>query len=277
MKKVGILRGGTGWHYGSSLKKGGEIILFINENLGEKYKPVDILVDKDYIWHLAGVPVIPSDLVHKVDIVWNLSHPSFSNILESLNIPNIGPSSFSSMLTNNKDTMREHMKQIGVEMPRNVIAPKNAREVFEKFGAPWIVSNNNEARVVKTFDELAGILNGDDSFIVEEFIPGKVASVHSVPNFRGADIYTFPFGNAYGNFSEPEREKLIGLVRDMHSHLGAEHYLKSDFVLGPRGKVYLLQIEPHPDIKPDSHFAQVCDLAGTKMQDVVEYMLESAV
>ena len=51
-KRVGILRGGAGKNYLSSLKKGGEIILHISENLSDKYKPVDILVDKDYIWHI---------------------------------------------------------------------------------------------------------------------------------------------------------------------------------------------------------------------------------
>src|ERR1035437_3455722 len=113
-KRVGVLRGGAGEHYNSSLKKGGDIILYIFENLADKYKPVDILVDQDYIWHVNGVPVNPGDLVHKVDIVWNTSHPSFSNILESLAIPNIGISSFSHVLETSKEMLREHMQKIGV-------------------------------------------------------------------------------------------------------------------------------------------------------------------
>ena len=47
-KRIGILRGGTGKYYASSLKKGGEIIFHISENLADKYKVFDILVDKDY-------------------------------------------------------------------------------------------------------------------------------------------------------------------------------------------------------------------------------------
>src|SRR5471030_1189810 len=89
-KRIGILRGGTGEHYNTSLKKGGELIAFILENLGDKYKPIDILVDKDYMWHINGVPVVPGELKGRVDLVWNVSHPSFSNIVESLYIPHVG-------------------------------------------------------------------------------------------------------------------------------------------------------------------------------------------
>lgn len=298
-KRIGILRGGTGKHYASSLKKGGEIILHISENLGGKYKPIDILIDKDYIWHCGGIPVNPGDLVHKVDIIWNTSHPSFSSILDSLSIPNISASSFSSALENSKDMLREHMKQIGVQVPRSVVLPvyqkdfdgpreryaiKKAKEVFEKFSAPWIVKSFTEdsnmgMHVAKTFPELVDSIEDgvrhNKSILVEEFIAGKIATVHSVPQFRNQDIYTFPLGNSFGSFSPAEKEKLNNLAKDLHQHIGARHYLKSDFVLTPRGKVYLLQIDGMPDLKPDSHFSQVCESVGVKTHHVIEHILES--
>jgi len=286
-KRIGILRGGAENHYASSLKKGGEIILYISENLSDKYKPVDILIDKDYIWHLNGLPINPSDLVNKVDVVWNTSHPSFSNILDTLAIPNIGVSSFLQALENDKNILREHVKNINLLMPRFIISPKSAREVLEKFPSPWIVKNYNEIKLVKTFDELFKAINDNDNLIVEEFIAGKVASVHSVPKFRGQDIYTFPLGNTFGNpprlnglveagFSLEEKEKLTKLTKILHNHIGAEHYLKSDFILTPKGKIYLLQIESTPDLKPDSHFSQVCESVGAKTHHVIEHILEQA-
>src|SRR3989344_7235530 len=122
-KRVGILRGGTGEHYHSSLQKGGDIISYLRENLSHKYAPVDILIDKDYIWHYAGKPVSPSDLAHKVDVVWNTSHPSFSNILNSLSIPNIGTSSFLGALQSNRDMLNGYVKNIGLNMPRHIVLP----------------------------------------------------------------------------------------------------------------------------------------------------------
>ena len=51
---------------------------------------------------------------------------------------------------------------------------------------------------------------------------------------------------------------------------------KSDFVLNPHGKVYLLNIDSTPDLKPDSHFSQVCESVGAKTHHVVEHILERA-
>src|SRR3989344_8279876 len=135
MKRIGILRGWDAEYYNTSLKKGGEVILHLHENLADKYKPVDILIDREYMWYVNGLPINPSELVNKIDIAWNFSHPSVSNILESLAIPHIrNVSLFGNGQHQGRELLREHMKKIGVPMPRQVISPKNAQEVFEKFG-----------------------------------------------------------------------------------------------------------------------------------------------
>jgi len=300
IKRVGIVRGGEGKHYASSLKKGGEIISHISENLADKYKTVDILIDKGGNWHINGRPVKPVDLIYKVDVVWNTAHPGMSVTLDNLSIPNVGNGFFPSAMENSREILREHMKQIGVPMPRSVILPvyqkdfdgakdkyaiKKAREVFEKFSSPWIVKSFTEdenmgIHLAKTFPELVEAIEDgvkrEKSILVEEFIAGKVASVHSVPLFREEDIYTFPLGNAFGIFSSAEKEKLATLAKNLHKHIGAKHYLKSNFILNPRGKIFLLQIESAPDLKPDSHFSQACGEAGAKMHQVVEHILENA-
>ena len=95
IKRVGIIRGGTGNHHAISVRKGGDLISHIFENLADKYKVVDIFIDKDGNWHANGLPIIPADLVRKVDVVWNTSkQPSLSIILDNFSIPNIGSSSF---------------------------------------------------------------------------------------------------------------------------------------------------------------------------------------
>lgn len=297
-KRIGILRGGTGKNYTSSLQKGGDVISHIVENLSDQYKVFDILIDKNHIWHLNGLPINPGDLVNKVDVVWNTTHPSFSNILDSLLIPNIGASSFSHVLENSKEMLREHMEKIDIQIPKSIILPvyqkdfdgerskyaiKKAKEIFEKFSSPWIVKSFTEEtnmgiHLAKTFPELVDAIEDGvkhkKSILVEEFIAGKVASVHSVPGFRGSEIYVFPLGNTFGNFSFDEKNKLTNIVKDLYKHVNVNHYLKSDFVLSPHGRVYLLQIESIPNLKPDSHFSQVCESVGAKMHHVVEHILE---
>ncbi len=305
--RVGILRGGAGEHYNSSLKKGGEIITHILENLADKYKPIDILIDQDYVWHFGGVPINPSDLMNKVDVVWNTLHPSFSNILQSLSIPNISNGSFLSALENNSEMLRKHMKSIGVAMPMSVVLPvyqkdfdgprekyaiKKALVIFEKFGSPWVVKtftedSNMGIHLAKTFPELVNAVEDgvahQKSILIEEFIAGKVATIHSVPEFHGEDIYTFPLGSSYADrsklgeagFSSIEKEKLINLAKYFHHYLGAKHYLKSDFILNPRGKIYLLKIDPMPNLKKDSAFHEVCEQVGAKAHHVVDHILDS--
>jgi D-alanine-D-alanine ligase-like ATP-grasp enzyme len=310
-KRVGILRGGAGENYESSLQRGGDIISYISDNLSDKYKPVDILVDKEGVWYLGGLPVKPAELVSKIDIVWNLSHPSFSNILESFYIPNIGFPAFSAFFGNSREMLREHMNKVGAKMPRHIVLPayredfsaqggsasggdgekekyavKKAREVFEKFSSPWIVKcftpgADTDEYVARTFPELIEAIDtsskSGESILVQEFIAGRGACVHSMAGFRGEKVYIFPLWDLSDNFSSGEKEIINNLVKDLHSHIGTTSYLKSDFVINKRGKVYILDFELAPDVKPDSHFSQACEYVGAQMYHVVEHILEAAI
>lgn len=298
--RVGILRGGTGEEYGKSIEQGGELLQFITEHLNEKYKTVDILVDRDGIWHIHGLPIKPSDLVHKVDLVWNTAHPSLSNTLNSFSLPTIGHEAFLSGLENNHDLLRAHAKVPGMQIPRSIILPTfqedidgsraeypilKAKEVHAKFGAPWLVKSYNQdpdmgIHVAKTFGELVSAIddgvNHGDSILVQEFITGRDASVYSVPNFRNQELYTFPVVNEKDgshNFSLKEKEKILEIARSLHRILRAKHYLKSNLIITPSGKVYLSGIESNLDLTKESHFRKACDAVGTKIHNVVEHIL----
>ena len=174
VKRVGILRGGDIDNYENSLQKGGELILYIHENLADKWKPVDILVDLDGTWHVGGIPAKPAELINKVDVVWNTSHPNFSLILKNLLVPTVGIDSFPVFLTENPKRLEDHMKGIGVKMPRHIVFPsyqkdfdgkydryilRTAKKVHEKFSPPWIVKSltndlNIGTHVANTYPEL---------------------------------------------------------------------------------------------------------------------------
>ncbi|OGI70893.1 hypothetical protein A3B84_01345 [Candidatus Nomurabacteria bacterium RIFCSPHIGHO2_02_FULL_35_13] len=317
--RVGILRGGAGKHYESSLQKGGDIISHIFENLSDKYKIVDILIDKKGDWHINGMPISPADLMRKIDVAWNTSqHPNLSITLDNLSIPSVENGSFLGALENSSDMLKAHIKSIGVQMPRSIVLPlyqkdfsaqggsasggdgsineysiKKAKEILNKFPAPWIVrsytpDSNEGIHLAKTFPELISAIEDvvahEKSVLVEEFISGKIASVHSMPKFRGKDFYTFPLGNTFGNslrlgeigFSSLEKEKLINLAKELHRHIGAKHYLKSDFVLHPQRGFFLTGVDFSPDLRKDSHFYQSCEFVGVKMHHVIEHILDRA-
>ncbi len=295
-KRVGVLRGGTGDKYAASLRKGGDILLHISESLGDRYKTFDILVDKEGIWHLNGLKIMPVELINKVDVVWNVAGPGVTPVLDNFSIPNVSVGSLPSAFQNSRDMLREHMKKIGVNMPRSLVLPvyqkdfdgprerysiKKAKEVFEKFSSPWIVKSftpdaSMGIHVAKTFPELVDAIedgvNHEKSILVEEFISGNAGSAHSLNNFRGHDIYIIP----PTNLTAKEKEKLAGLVKDLHQHLGAEHYLKTDFIIHPKRGVFLTDIDLTPDLRSQSHLEQALDSVGAKMHNIVEHILEKA-
>jgi len=297
-KRIGILRGGEGEDYLNSLRMGGDIISHLIDNFPKKYRVVDILIDQDGLWHAGGLPIVPADLIHKVDVVWNVAHPNLSLTLQQFSIPIIGVNAFTSSLGGNRTLLEQHIKNnLGISMPRHIIFPvyqedfdgpkdryvrKKGREVLEKFPGPWIVRFLPEDRrlgvyVAKTFLELENAiengLNNQKSILVEELITGKVASVHSVLGFRGDDIYIFPLENT---FTSVEKEKLSSVAKSLHEYFGEHPYLKSNFIVTPRGKIYLTRVLFHPNLKTDSHLSKACESVGAKMHHLVEHILERA-
>ena len=215
-KRIGILRGGEGNGYHHSLRKGGELISYISEHMSPNWKVSDILVDRQGVWHFNGIPVKPADLLSCVDVVWNTDYPDASLILKNLSIPYIGRDHLGGALLKSRTMLREHLAKTGVSIPRSLVIPlyqedfdgpkerfaiEKAKEVHEKFGAPWIVKSFTKdesmgIHVAKTFPELAEAIEDgarhEKSILVEEFIPGKATAVHTVSRFREEAIYSFP-------------------------------------------------------------------------------------
>jgi D-alanine-D-alanine ligase-like ATP-grasp enzyme len=291
--RIGVLRGGTDENYENSLEQGGDFISFVFDNMSSAYTTVDILVDRDGVWHIGGLPILPAELLKKVDVVWNASHPSFSNTIKNFSIPTIGVPSYYSFMNSSREMLREHMKQIGIKMPRHIILPAyqadfddpreeyaitKAKEIHAKFGAPWLVSTfppspNVGIRVAKTFGELAEaideLMKKGESILIEELITGKDAQVHSVGGFRGEDIYTMPIAGLSG----AEKEKLTALAEDLYRHTGASSYMNSHFIVHPRGAIYLTDIQFSPDLAEGSNFCQACELIGAKPSHIIEHLL----
>ena len=293
-KTVGILRGGPEGDYYISLCEGGEILSHIFENLNERWKAVDIFIDRDGVWHLNGFPIEPTILPEKIDLVWNTAHHSLVNILNELSIPVINISALNSLLRNDSEVLAEHVKSFDLKIPQKIILPsyqgdfdgpkdlyvkRKAKEVLSKFSAPWIVksftSDSNMAiHLVKTFPELIrAIGDGVDhnqSILVEEFIYGRNIDTHSVGGFRDEGIYVFPPQNV----NKEEKEIITQMAHDLHEHLGVEHYLKSTFVIHPKRGVFITEMSFSPDLKPDSHFHQICESVGAKAHHIIEHILK---
>lgn len=306
-KKIGIVRGGTGNTYEKSLVKGGDLISFVFNKLYPKWIPVDVFIDKEGIWHIGGLPIMPASLTSKIDIVWN-TVPHVSSLIEDLRIPKIETEIFHQFLEDERDKLREHMQTLNINMPRSMIltsylpsdesidkyAMGKAQEVFGKFPPPWIVRSVSGkismaspvgswpmgVHVAKTFPELvnaiidltaqAGGVEHKGSILVEELISGKPTTLHSIANFRGEEVYHLPLPKT---FRQDEKNMIEEFGEKLFKSLGAKHYLKTDLILSPSRGVSLMSISFTPDFRENSHFSDTLKEVGAKDIHVFEHFL----
>jgi D-alanine-D-alanine ligase-like ATP-grasp enzyme len=294
IKIVGIVRGGSDENYKKSLHLGGQVFSCINENLSSQWKPIDILIDKEEVWHHRGLPTKLPELINKVDLLWNFAHPKYFSLLENLSIPNINFSVFSKIIIEDKNKLKEHIQNIDIQIPRHMIFSayskdldgpkekyilKKAQEVLNKFPAPWIVKtfipeSNTNIFLVKTFPELINTLrdvfNSNKSVLIEEFIPGKIIPVHLLSGFRSKDVYIFPLGR----FLEKEKKEIEEKALRIFKHLQEKNYLRADFLLSSKNKIYLINLEFSPDLSENSYFLKACEDVGARASDVINHILE---
>lgn len=306
--RVGVLRGGNGEVFDFSMRIGGDTILFILNNFPDKFIPVDIFVDTEGLWHVQGFPAYVADLPHRVDIVWNTTHHTFSQILRNFNIPVVDAGHNSSFLGASEQILRNHIKNHGGNMPNSILLPayqpdfdgelelyaqKKAKEVFHKFGAPWVVKSFTKdvgvgIHVAKTYPELIEAIidivkHGASSILIEELVLGKAVSVHSLKDFRNEEIYNFPLLDtktdhlfALNHFSDEEKQKLFNFTKNLHKSLIETHYMKTDFVIKPNGKIFVSQASFSPDLRENSHLAKSTVAVGSKIHSIFEHIIESA-
>ncbi|MFM7087950.1 MAG: hypothetical protein ACKOW9_00220 [Candidatus Paceibacterota bacterium] len=295
-RRVGILRGGQDDRHDISLREGSELLTFVLENMYPKWRPLDIYVDKEGVWHLQGKPILPSDLMQKVDLVWNSASPEYTTLLRMLSVPTLGQEAFMELIKHPVH-FSQFAKQADIKTVRRVILPvyqpdidgipeayaaKKAREVWQKFPAPWVVRSYNTdhnvaARVAKTFPELleaivALVLRGD-SVLVEELIPGKVVSAHVLPGFRNQSTYQFPLSALYP-LSVDEKKDISHTVNQIVPHINTS-YIRVDMVMHPRTGIHVLGISFTPDCKEGSHFNETCEHAGVRMSNAFDHLFES--
>lgn len=208
--KVGVVRGGVSLEYDVSLKTGGEVL----KNLPDKYIPYDILITKDGVWHINGVPTSMDRLRDKVDVVFNALHGAYGEDgkiqreFEEASVPYTGSGPVASAIGMNKALTKKSFR-VGDEIktPLYKIVKKNdnldkaVMEVWRSFPQPSIIKplsggSSIGISVGKTFPGIADGINkvfdsGDDA-IIEEYINGREVFCGAISNFRGEKIYVLP-------------------------------------------------------------------------------------
>ncbi len=207
--RVGVLRGGLSSEYEVSLKTGGAVL----KNLPEHYKGVDILIDKDGVWHANGLPFSPERISSKVDVVFNALHGYYGEdgkvqkILERFDVPYTGAEAMASAIGMNKLFTKEHFQKSGLVMPIHRIVKetddveRKILSVFRELPQPSVVKplsggSSVGVFIAHSFDELLkavlSALQYDSAVIIEEYIKGREATCGVIDNFRGEEHYALP-------------------------------------------------------------------------------------
>jgi len=309
MIKIGVIRGGIGSQYENSLKTGENILSHLrHEKLSDKYKPIDILIDKNGDWHMNGLVVSFEKIFHGVDVIFNALHGdsarqnNFHQIFDQWKIPYTGSGAFVSAVVNNKILSKEHLYKLGVNIPKHILIPvfqkdfdgpketypmQKAEEIIRKLPPPYLVrpldsKTSMGTHVCKTLIDLThAIKDGVDhntSLLIEEFIEGKKASVGVVANFRNQKIYTFP---PEGDLSKTEKNEIEKLAKTIHSHFNLDHYSESSFMVKKfiqkkPSEIYITSVRHLPDLSKDSTMVKYLESVGSNMHEFIDHIISQA-
>lgn len=251
--RVGVLRGGIGHEYNISLESGSFVLSHIPR---ERYQPVDILIDRDGVWHRNGIPMAPVEISEHIDVAFNCLHGAdgedgrIQKFLEEQGVAFVGSDSLSSAMTGHKGAAKERLAAIGYQTPKYALLKdlskyatpedrhnhmrRKAMEIFKKMSGPWIVkpilgSASTHTYLVTTFAELISIFDflSDlfDEILVEEYIEGKEVVSAILENYRGEDHYVTPPREVVKPDKILSQEiraqglhKVYVVGRDMHEH-----------------------------------------------------------
>ncbi len=205
--KVAVVRGGPSVEHEVSLKTGKAVL----ENLGDKYIPTDVFIDKKGEWHVEGVTVKPEKIFQNHDVIFNALHGKYGEngelqqLLDTFGVKYTGSKALASAITMNKKISKDIYEKFGLKTPIYLLIKKGDdishldEKIFKSFHLPAIVKPVNGGSslgivlVKKAEDIIAAVQKAfeySDQVLIEECIQGKEATCGVVDNFKGQDIYS---------------------------------------------------------------------------------------
>lgn len=186
--------------------------------------------------------------------------------------------------------------------------PRVSKELFLTFPQPAVVKplasgSSVGVRVVygprELEEAIAELLAKNTSIILEEFLKGKEATCGVVEGFRGEHLYALPpieiippkeskffdydakYGGGTeeicpGRFSASVRDALMDVSKKAHEALGLSHYSRSDFIVMPSGKTYILETNTLPGLTAESLLPKSLTAVGANLGDFLDHLIELA-
>jgi D-alanine-D-alanine ligase len=235
-------------------------------------------------------------------------------ILQKIGIPFTGSTSFPSSLSMNKHLAKESFKKSGLLTPRHlVLRPEDVTDqklayIYRNYLQPVIVKPSSSGSSLGTnvaygIKELRHAISeafvNSKKVIIEELVKGKEATCGVVENARGEKLYAllpveikkskdnhfFDYSQKYsklteeicpGTFSLEENKEIERMAKEAHEALGLRHYSRSDFIVTPKGKIYILETNSQPGFTENSLLPKSLHAVGWPPKDFVDHVLTLA-
>jgi D-alanine--D-alanine ligase len=316
-KKVLVLRGGPSSEYEVSLKTGKSVV----DALVDHYQITDCIIDKEGNWFVKGFKTEPHILVRNHDVVFNAMHGEYGEdgqvqrLLENLGAKFTGPKSLAASLAMNKSMAKKIFKDAGIKTPLHKIITREdndgnieqmAISIFRSFPMPVVLKpidrgSSVGVTVARDYNSLVNSLISlfvqYDKLLIEEYIPGKEATVGVIEEFRNQKHYAllpveikmekdlFDYDTKYsadtlhvcpGNFSNEEKKLLQEIAVKAHQVLGLRQYSRSDFRIHPKRGIYILETNSLPGLTNESLLPKSLQAIGSDYVQFLKHVIESA-
>lgn len=230
--------------------------------------------------------------------------------LDRMGIPYTGSGAFASSVAMNKVLTKNMLASTGIRMAHHVVIgvtpdlEKTVIEIFRTFPQPSIIKPVNSGSSVGVtlarsfFDFYDGIKKAFQyakEVIVEEYIKGREATVGVIDGMRGKKIYTLPpveiilpvtsrifdWQAKYGgetreecpaHFTRAQVEELERAAAQVHETLGLRHYSRSDFIMTPKGPVFL-ETNTLPGLTDQSLLPKSLGAVGISMDEFLTHVI----
>lgn len=234
-------------------------------------------------------------------------------ILELFNIPYTGSTAVPSAIGMNKELSKKYFAAIGINVPLGVVVERGeevsdviARVAGAEIRAPFVVkplSGGSSIGLSLAKDEQDLIsavelaLAHSEKALIEEYVRGREVTLGVVDSANGVGAYATPpleillpeetlfdYSQKYKNLAHPvgparlreeERRALESAALRAHSHLGARHYARYDFILTDTGPC-LLEVNTLPGLTQTSLLPKSLELQGLLFPDFLDYVVTLA-
>lgn len=304
--RVGVLRGGTN-HNEESLNYGDFLIKNIKK---AGYKPVDIFVDTNNVWHISGKPVLPANITHHVDILWNALYDapkdrsiSLPTLSKQLGVPLISENDFVFGILSRPETFREFLKRNDIKTTSHILYTHNINDTDEdgkihnfinavnkKLSPAWLIEALGTMRyphiVAKNQMDLFTashiFLDFEGEIVVSNLPVGRRAHVGIISNFRGEKQYALvPLENRHeagyhNTFSKSEKEILTTLAKNIHALFDYPHHIGIDIVQTPHRGLVVERVHTRALQYDQSPFCRALAMLGIGHDEVINHAIKNA-